>query len=707
MMQLSTAQSLEAPAMTRTCSRRIPRVLRFPLFFSAAAFISWTLLRVLLWFEFKPANASAADTIRAFAAGLHIDAAMALFAPVALIGFAALLTTLAWLPLWPVKTFVFRTCRSFPLWRLLFRVVITLCCMAGVFLLISEWYFFDEFESRFNTVAIDYLLYTHEVFTNIWESYPVPGIVAACLVAGGGLSWLAFRFFPPDWSGLRAGARLGTVFGWLAAAVLAFFSIRPGETTFSPQRVMNEVANNGWASAIRAAWSRNLEFNAFYVSMPRDDAFRRTRRLLEEPGATFVGPEVPDAPQPDAEGRMDETADAAWLDAARLSLTRDIAGDPAKPRRNVCIILVESLGSEFLGCLGRTGKDGKPETLTPELDKLAAEDGMLFTKVLAGGNRTIRGFEAVYSSIPPLPGDSILARDKTDRVETIGRVLKRDGYQSLFVYGGRATFDYISSYVLPNGWDRVIEEKHFENPAHTTAWGVSDEDIYHRGIEEMRAMHETGQPFLISFMTVSNHKPYSYPEGRIPEDPKVRQRTHAVKYSDWALGDFFRRAKAEKFWQDTIFVVAGDHGARVYGSQTIPLQSYQIPVFIAGPCAVEKPQRVEVPGCQLDIAPTLLGLIGRPYRSLFYGHDLLKPGAAERNKSLMHHNRSIAIYRDERQVVFGLNKSVEYWQGDIASGKMARVATPDEIFMELQHNGTAMFVTADALYTGRRYILAE
>jgi len=693
--------------MARSLHSSVSRVLKFPLFFSAAALLSWTLLRVLLWSEFKPATVSATDTFRAFAVGLHIDAVMALLAPVVLIGFAAFLTTLAWLPLWPVKMLVFRAYRSFPLWRLLFRVVVTLCCMAGVFLLISEWFFFDEFESRFNTVAIDYLLYTHEVFTNIWESYPVPGIVAACLIGGGGLSWLAFHYFPPDWSGLRARARVSTVFGWLAAAVLAFFTVRPGETTFSPQRVMNELANNGWASAMRAAWTRDLEYSAHYVSLPRDDAFRRVRKLLEEPGATFAGPEVPNAPKPDAEGRMDEAAEAAWLDAARLSLTRDIAGDPARPRRNVCIILVESLGSEFLGCLGRNDKDGKPETLTPELDALAASDGMLFTHVLADGNRTIRGFEAVYSSIPPLPGDSILARDKTDRVETIGRVLKRDGYQSLFVYGGRATFDYISSSVLPNGWDRVIEEKHFENPAHTTAWGVSDEDIYHRGIEEMRALHATGQPFLVSFMTVSNHKPYSYPAGRIPEDPNVRLRTHAVKYSDWALGDFFRRAKAEKFWQDTIFIVAGDHGARVYGSQTIPLQSYQIPLLIAGPCAVDKAQRVDVPGCQLDIAPTILGLIGRPWRSLFYGHDLLKPGAAERNKSLMHHNRSIAIYRDQRQVVFGLNKSVEYWQGDIASGKMARVATPDEIFTGLQYDGTALFVTADALYTSRRYILPE
>jgi phosphoglycerol transferase MdoB-like AlkP superfamily enzyme len=337
---------------------------------------------------------------------------------------------------------------------------------------------------------------------------------------------------------------------------------------------------------------------------------------------------------------------------------------------------------------------------------MAGEEGRLFTSILADGNRTIRGFEGVFSSFPPLPGDSILARDKTDRVETIARVLKRDGYQSLFLYGGRGTFDYIKSYTQSNGWDRLVEQKDFEDPVHTTAWGVSDEDLFHRGIEEMRNLHQTGQPFLVSFMTVSNHKPYTYPKGRIPEDPDVRLRTHAVKYADWALGDFFRRAKAEPFWNDTIFIVVGDHGARVYGSQTIPLQSYRVPFLVAGPCVVDKPQRVDTPGCQLDVAPTILGLIGRPYTSLFFGHNLLLPGAAERNKSLMHHNRSIAIYRDGRQVVYGLNKTLEYWHGDAGKGTMVGVPR-DESFDILQKDGTALFVCADELYVNYRFILAD
>jgi phosphoglycerol transferase MdoB-like AlkP superfamily enzyme len=702
--------------------------IRFPLFIAAACFLSWTVLRLMLWFNFKPANSSIGDTVKAFAAGLHVDVSMALLAPVILIGFSALFTSLIFVIIWPVKLIVPQL-KQVPLWCVLFRIAVTVGFMAGVFLLISEWFFFDEFESRFNTVAIDYLLYTHEVFTNIWESYPVPAIIAACLIGGGGLSWVAFRFFPPVWRGAPALEKMAAMGGWLAAATIVFISVRPAETAFSSQREVNELANNGWASAIRAAWSRDLEFSAFYVTMPRDEAFRRARHLLAEPGVTFAGPDVPDAPLPNAEGKVDEKADSVWLDAARQSLTRNIPGDPNRPRWNVCILLEESFGSEFWGSLGRTDKEGKPHTLTPEMDKLANEEGMLFTRILADGNRTIRGFEGVFSSFPPLPGDSILARNKTDRVETIARVLKRDGYQSLFLYGGRGSFDHITTYTQPNGWDGIVQERLlsflpgwwptwlggigdtskervFDSPVHTTAWGVCDEDLFHRGIEEMRTLHDTGKPFLVSFMTVSNHKPYSYPKGRIPEDPDVRSRDHAVKYADWALGDFFRLAKAETFWKDTIFIVVGDHGARVYGSQTIPLQSYRVPFLVAGPCVVTGPQRIDTPGCQLDVAPTILGLLGRPYTSLFFGHNLLLPGATERNKSLMHHNRSIAIYRDKRQVVFGLNKTLEYWAGEADSGKMVKVARDDE-FDVLQKDGAALFVCADQLYVNYRFILEE
>ena len=374
--------------------------------------------------------------------------------------------------------------------------------------------------------------------------------------------------------------------------------------------------------------------------------------------------------------------------------------------RDRAILVQESLGSEFWGALGRKRKSGKPDTCTPRMDRIATEEGLLFTNLYADGNRTIRGLEAIFSSFPPLPGDSILARDRTEDVETLGRVLKRDGYQSVFFYGGKGTFDYIESYSLPNGWDRLIQQWDFRDVSHTTAWGVCDEDVYRRMIEEMRTMHRSGQPFLASCMSVSNHLPFTYPEGRIPEkpnEPKKEGRENVVKYCDWALGDFFDRAKKEPFWNDTVFVVVADHGARVIGSQTIPIKSYEIPLVIVGPAVVKEPRRIDTLGCQLDVAPTLLGLIGRPYDSMFFGHDLLRQTDPAASRCLMHHNRSIAIYRDGRQVVLGLNKEVEYWVGNPRIPDLVRTTEPDSLAKELEADATALFQVADMLYLGRKY----
>lgn len=576
--------------------------------------------------------------------------------------------------------------------RLFLIFGVSLAWVVQAFLFISEGFFFDEFLSRFNTVAIDYLIYPTEVVTNLWESYPLVKIVLACIALAAGMTVLSLRKAPPESAG--SPRRWLRVLAWPAVALLLASTLWLRPSAVNRERVVNELASNGALSGLTAAWTRNLPYDVFYATLPRDEAYQVARGVLGRNGGEFTAPPAPPVPP----GGPDE----AWWDAARASLQRRIPGDPNKPKLNVCVLLEESLGSEFFGALGRVNKKGKPETLTPRMDKLIQEDALLFDHLYADGNRTIRGFEAVFSSFPPLPGDSILARDRTENVETLGRVLKRDGYDTLFLYGGHGTFDFIKSYVVPNGWDRLIEQGDFEKPVFTTAWGVSDEDLYGRGIEEMRKLHASGKPFLVSFMTVSNHLPFTYPTGRIKEDPEAHSRKHAVKYADWAIGDFFEKVKKEPFWKDTIFVVVADHGARVYGSQTIPLKSYEIPFIVLGPAVVPAPRRVSVLGCQLDVTPTILGLLGRPYESMFFGRNLLTDNTGP-GRVMMHHNRSIGIYEPERLVVYGLNQQVSAWQGGLKGDALTPMETLDAAAEAASRTGKALFRVADDLYLQRRY----
>ena len=631
----------------------------FVAFLALSLMTGWTLLRVVLFSKYGADNTTFAELIKLFGIGFQRDVFMAIALTLPWLGWLLVLRDRAFGKAWHRCLFTAAAC-GFMSWQ--------------VFQLAAEFYFFDEFRSRFNTVAVDYLIYPHEVFVNIGESYPVLPIVSGCVLLGAAWTWLARRLFRPMWNDpAPAGKRFLHFTGAVALAVVLATTFNFKGTTFSADRTLNEIANNGPISFFAAAFTRNLDYNAFYKTLPKEEAYARARQLLTEPGAEFMEPNE--------------------------SIRRRIAGDTTKPKLNVVIFLEESLGSEFWGSLGRTNG-----TLTPAMDKLAEDEGWLFTNLYASGNRTVRGFEGVLASFPPLPGDSIVKRDRSENVETIARVLKRDGYNTMFMYGGRGWFDGMGAFARNNGYDRFVEQKDMPNPSFTTAWGVADEDLFKRAVTELRELAKQDKPFCATVLSVSNHKPYTYPEGRIPEDPKKKKRNYAVKYSDWCLGEFFKAARNEPFWTNTIFAVVADHGARVYGSQTIPIKSYEIPLVILGPAVVKEPKRLDQLGCSLDVPVTLLGLLGRPYESLFFGRDLLKGNPAN-ERVLINHNRSIGIWAKERMIILGLQKSVEYLEGDPKKVEVKTLANPGQQEFELEKDCAVLFQVADDLYMNRRYHL--
>lgn len=637
----------------------LPSRLATPLVFAATFFVLSTLLRTALLILFPPpSQVGLLDRFLTFVVGGLADAtaSLTLFLPLALVcGFMSA-------RLWQ-KRFVkaVLAAGSFVLWIIL------------SFLLIAEGFFFEEFQSRFNTVAIDYLLYPHEVFVNIWESYPVPLVILGTALLALGITLMGWKW---SWSADRAPlpSRIGSL-AWLSTAALLIVAMATADTRFSKERSINEIANNTLVSLFAAAATRNLDYAAFYPTVSPADAYERARRIVATPDTKFAH--------------------------SSESLQRRVPGDAGKAKLNLVLLLEESLGSEFWGILGR-----KEPSLMPLMDALAGREGMVFENLYADGNRTIRGYEGVFSSFPPLPGDSIVARDRSENVETIARVLRRDDYDTTFIYAGRGVFDGTRTFATANGWSNFVELKDFKKPVFTTVWGVCNEDLYDRVLAECRDRHTRGLPFFMTSMSVSNHKPYTYPTGRIPEDPAERRRANVVKYTDYALNRFFEMAKKEPFWTNTIFAVVGDHGARVYGSQTIPIRSYEVPMILFGPAASPTHRRISTPGCQLDVAPTLLGLIGRPYDSCFFGRDLLKwpdiPGRA-----LLHHNRSIGIYARNRLVVFNLNKQVEYFVGDPKQEQMQKVNEPDADHSTLRDDATALFQVADDLYMNRRFRIDE
>ena len=412
-------------------------------------------------------------------------------------------------------------------------------CVLVVFVAFSEFTFWNEFSSRFNFIAVDYLIYTKEVVGNIRESYNLPCCcrpwpsLALVLWA---LAWQALR---PAWSAPAAGwrARCAAIAVWvLLLPALAFWAVDARYKEFSRNAQLNELAGNGYFDFWHAFRTNEIDYERYYRVMPNSQA---VARLAME----ITGHKPGDLHQHPNERRVN-------------------AAGPER-RLNVVLVSVESLSAEFLGSFGNT------QGLTPNLDRLA-RDGLLFTKLYATGTRTVRGLEALTLSVPPTPGQAIVKRPDNADLFTIGEVFKSKGYEALYLYGGYGYFDNMNAFFSSNGYtvvDRTAlpsSDIHFEN-----IWGVADEDLFTLTLRELDARQARGTPFFAHVMTTSNHRPFTYPAGRIDIPPKTG-REGGVKYTDYAIGRFIDEARAKPWFAQTVFVIVADHTHNARGRQELP-----------------------------------------------------------------------------------------------------------------------------------------
>ncbi len=332
--------------------------------------------------------------------------------------------------------------------------------------------------------------------------------------------------------------------------------------------------------------------------------------------------------------------------------------------------------------------------VSPELDRLAAE-GTLLTQAYATGNRTIRAIEATTSSLPPLPGASIVRRSQSHGLFTLPALLASVGYQTTFVYGGRALFDGMGGYLSANGIQRIVDQGDMPAASFRTAWGVADETTFDRALIEMDALAAAGKPFYTLILTVSNHRPYSFPTANLEPLPGLKRRENAVRYADYALGRFMRQAKEHPFYSETLFVLMGDHGARVYGAAAIPLGSYEVPILFVGP-GIEPGRRIDTLASSLDVPPTVLARLGMSYDSKFFGQDVFTVDPAL-GRALVGHNSQVALLRGGDIAVLGLQQSAATFRYD----REARTLVPSVSLRterELEGDAIAYFNGADVAY---------
>ena len=465
--------------------------------------------------------------------------------------------------------------------NILYFITLVIYVFAIVMNGVSEYFFWNEFGIRYNFIAVDYLIYTNEVIGNIMESYPVVPLFSVVGVVVVALTLFIFLKTKPtikDIPSLKQ--KVAYLLVYSVIAILAVVALPKLNNLSASNIFAKEIQSNGVYKFYYAFTHSELDYEQFYPSIDEKVAEETLLQSLQ----------------------------------AR-SIERKIVSQQAEKHYNVVLISVESLSAEYLTMYGND------DNRTPFLDELAKKS-MFFTNLYATGNRTVRGLEALTLCLPPTPGESVVKRKDNKDKFTTGSVFRSKGYDVKFLYGGDSYFDNMKDFFGGNGYD-IVDRSSFspEEVTFANIWGVCDEDMANKAIVVMNEQSKTGKPFFNHWMTVSNHRPFTYPEGKIDIPPTEKRRAGGVKYTDYALKRFFEMAAKQKWYKNTLFVVVADHCASSAGSTELPLDGYRIPCFIYADFIPA--QKIDTLVSQIDVMPTVMGLLNFSYTSKFIGQDVL------------------------------------------------------------------------------------
>jgi len=539
-------------------------------------------------------------------------------------------------------------------WDAVLRVWLTLGLWLMLFLEVSTPSFIQEYGIRPNRLYIEYLIYPKEVLSMLWGGRKVELIFGALLSLM--TLWFGWKLSAsllknvryPRWFFRPIIALLVIAVTLIGArSSLGHRPLNPALVAFADDPLVNSLVTNSSYSLFFAINQMKSEASAakMYGSMDDEDVIDTVRRESGRDLATFTSQDIP-------------------------SLTFNPASYQGKPK-NLVIILQESLGARFVGNLG-----GLP--LTPNIDELSLQ-GWSFENLYATGTRSVRGIEAVTTGFTPTPARSVVKLGKSQHgFFSIAALLKQHGYATQFVYGGESHFDNMKSFFLGNGFSDIVDEGDYKNPVFTGSWGVSDEDLMRRANSEFEQFHRQGKPFFSLVFSSSNHDPFEFPDDKVElyEQPKQTV-NNAVKYADYAVGEFFKLAKKSDYWKDTLFLIVADHDSRVGGASLVPISRFRIPGIILGEgIEPKKDQRVV---SQIDMAPTLLSMMGISDSYPMLGRDLTRVSANWPGRALMQYDKNMAYLRGNDVVVLQPEREPSGFKYDFLAETLVTSPQSDEM----------------------------
>ena len=483
-----------------------------------------------------------------------------------------------------------------PIWqRFNYLWCLGMLCLI-IFIELSTPSFVAQYDIRPNRLYLEYLKYPKEVLSTLWHGFRLSLLTGLALT--GLLIWGATMVLQKPVVEAKRPVLLWL--SWPLMLLLVFAAVR-STTAHRP-------ANPATFAITADALVNSLVINSPYSVLYAMYSMRHEARSSDIYGKLEYA------------AMLDAALDWPWLQSYQFhhtvypTLHRQHAITPRKKPLNLVIILQESMGATFVESLGGVG-------VTPGLERLKSQ-GIWFEQLYATGTRSVRGIEAVVAGFMPTPAQSVVKLSNSQQnFATIASILQQQGYHTQFVYGGEAHFDNMRGFFSANGFSQMVDQNNMPAAKFVGSWGASDEDVFDSAHQQLTQLHQQQQPFFSLIFTSSNHEPFEFPNDRISlhEQPKNTV-NNAVKYADWAMAKFISQAQNSDYWQDTLFLIVADHDNRVYGSNLIPVEKFQIPGLILG--GTVKPGIISTLSSQIDLAPTLLSMLGVSSCHPLLGRDL-------------------------------------------------------------------------------------
>lgn len=587
---------------------------RFVLFFLSAQDVSWRLL----------------DILRSFSLGFVYDLTVAL----------CLLAPYAFFLCFASVKF-----QQNSFGKALNYLFITSFFALSIFTSVCEYFFWEEFHTRFNFIAVDYLVYTQELMKNIWQSYPVVPILIFISLICVFLSFLFINTTKLPNLEFKFLKRLKDVTLITITMVISLTALHSSYAEFtSPNNYNQEISRNGIFELFHAFFYNELDYERFYITQNTNQVLPKLQTKLS----------------------LDTSLIINSTTNTRIHRNDNSLSSSAP---NIVVIAVESLSAEYTGLVNKT------KSLTPYLDKLAAE-AFSYNRVYATGTRTVRGLEAISLSLPPTPGQSIIRRPNCDGLFNAGTPLKKLGYTTQFLYGGYGYFDNMNDFFSSNNFsifdrtDIPKEEVFFE-----TVWGVADEIIFDKALQQLDKQSKNG-PVMQLILTTTNHRPYTFPKNSINEPQGKRE--SVVKYTDWSIHRYLQEAKNKPWFDNTVFVILADHNANVAGKTGLPISKYHIPCLVFAPKLI-KPGQDNRLMSQIDVLPTVYGMLGMTYETKNLGYDINKlPEGKER--AFIATYQQLGYIAEDTLVVLEPNKKVSAYKiNDYTNNKYSKIQPSQEL----------------------------